>query len=271
MSDENENEFPESKKRNKVSRGALQAAGGAIPFVGGVFSAIAGSWSEAEQDRVNRFFRDWVQMLQEEIEEKERTIVEMMARIDLQDEEIAARVESKEFQSILKKTFRDWAGAESETKREYIRNILSNAASTQVTSDDVILLFVDWLQSYSELHFLVIASIYKRPGSTRGSIWHDLGKPSVREDSAEADLYRLLFRDLSTGGIVRQRRETDYYGNFIQKGKSVSPRNSGPKAMKSAFDTDDQYELTALGQQFVHYAMTDIPVRIEYDPEFKRE
>ena len=33
--------------------------------------------------------------------------------------------------------------------------------------------------------------------------------------------------------------------------------------MKSAFDQDDLYELTGLGQQFIHYAMTDLPLRIE--------
>ena len=35
--------------------------------------------------------------------------------------------------------------------------------------------------------------------------------------------------------------------------------------MKSAFDEEDLYELTELGQQFVHYAMTDLPLRIEYN------
>ena len=35
--------------------------------------------------------------------------------------------------------------------------------------------------------------------------------------------------------------------------------------MKSAFDTDELYELTALGQQFIHYAMTDLPLKIAYE------
>jgi hypothetical protein len=34
--------------------------------------------------------------------------------------------------------------------------------------------------------------------------------------------------------------------------------------MKSAFDDDEQYELTALGEQFVHYAMTDVPPKLQY-------
>jgi hypothetical protein len=32
--------------------------------------------------------------------------------------------------------------------------------------------------------------------------------------------------------------------------------------MKSAFDTDEPYELTELGRQFVHYAMTDVVPRL---------
>jgi hypothetical protein len=34
--------------------------------------------------------------------------------------------------------------------------------------------------------------------------------------------------------------------------------------MKSAFDDEEQYELTALGEQFVHYAMTDVPPKLEF-------
>ena len=261
--------FPEEGKGRKIGRGALQVAGGAVPFVGGLLSAVAGAWSEAEQEKVNRFFQHWVKMLEDELKEKEQTIIEIMARLDMQDEKIQERIESKEYQSLLKKTFREWSGAESEDKREYIRNILANAAASEVSSDDVVRLFIDWIKNYSELHFRVIAAIYNSAGITRGEIWRKIGKGKVREDSADADLYKLLFRDLSTGEIVRQHREKDYYGNFIQKRPQKKLRGTGPKPMKSAFDEEEQYELTELGQQFVHYAMTDLPVRIEYDPEFQ--
>jgi len=259
--------LPGSGKVAKISRGALQAVGGAIPLAGGILSAIAGAWSEGEQDRVNRFFEHWVRMLQDELKEKEQTIIEIMARLDLQNEAIAARVESKEYQSLVKKTFREWSGAESEEKREYIRNILSNAAATQVSSDDVIRLYIDWINQYSEMHFQVIGAIYNSGGITRGAIWKKIGKGPVREDSADADLYKLLFRDLSTGSIIRQHRETDRFGNFVAKTPQRSPKGSGPKPLVSAFDLEEGYELTALGQQFVHYAMTDLPLRIEFSKD----
>jgi hypothetical protein len=265
-----ENMIPlKAGKAAKISRAALQVVGGAIPFAGGVLSAIAGAWSEGEQDRLNRFFEHWLQMLKDELKEKEKTVFEIMARLDLQDEEIAKRVESKEYQSLMKKAFREWAGTESETKREYVRNILANAAASRVSSDDVVRLYLDWLENYSELHFRVIGAIYNSDGITRGAIWSKIGKGPVREDSADADLYKLLIRDLSTGSIIRQHRETDYHGNFIAKTAVHRPKGSAPKPMVSAFDNQEGYELTELGKQFVHYAMTDLPPKIEFFSEYQ--
>ena len=171
--------YPSRKKKNKLTRSGLQAIGGAVPFIGGLFSAVAGAWSEREQEKVNKFFRHWVRMLEDELREKEQTIIEILARLDLQDEEIQKRVESSEYQSLLKKTFREWSGAESEDKREYIRNILSNAAASRLSSDDVVRLFIDWIKQYSELHFQVIAAIYNSGGITRGGIWRKIGKGQV--------------------------------------------------------------------------------------------
>ena len=86
----------------------------------------------------------------------------------------------------------------------YIRNILSNAAASQLSSDDVVRMYIDWINDYSEMHFQVIGAIYNSGGIIRGAIWKKIGKGPVREDSADADLYKLLFRDLSTGGVIRQ-------------------------------------------------------------------
>ena len=129
-------------------------------------------------------------------------------------------------------------------------------------------LFIDWLRNYSEMHFHVIAAVYNSNGISRGAIWKKIGKEPVREDSPEAGLYRLLIRDLNMGGIIRQHREKDVYGNLYSKTpqKKITSHHSGPKQMESAFDEEDLYELSELGQQFVHYAMTDLPLKIEYKP-----
>jgi hypothetical protein len=183
----------------------------------------------------------------------------------MHDEEIAKRVKSSEYQSLLKKTFRNWSGTESAKKQEYIRNILCNAAAATIVSDDVVSLFIEWLQTYSEFHFTVIGEIYRNPGSTRAEIWDNLGRGPVREDSADADLFKLLIRDLSTGGIIRQHRETDRAGNFIARQRArTTRRNVGVRTLKSAFDDTEEYFLTALGDQFVHYAMNELTVKIAY-------
>jgi hypothetical protein len=204
-------------------------------------------------------------MLEDELREKGRTIAEVIARIDMKDEETTKRIESPEYQTILKKAFRNWSSVDSESKREKVRNILSHAATTRLTSDDVVKLFIDWITLYSDFHFEVIGEVYRNQGVSRGQIWRALNKPTVREDSAEADLYKLLIRDLSMGGVIRQHRQTDYAGNFVKKSTPTVPKGSGQRTMVSAFDNSERYELTELGKQFVHYAMTEIVAKISFD------
>jgi hypothetical protein len=266
MQESNEHKVPEGIKGATYIRAALQTVGGAIPIAGGLISAAAGAWSEGDQEKVNKFFEHWIHMLEDELKEKEQTVIEIMERLDLHDEKIAERVESKEFKSLMRKTFRDWGAVESEEKRTYIRNVLCNAASTNLNSDDVIRLFIDWITKFSEMHLQVIAAIYNSSGITRAEIWSKIGKGPVREDSADADLFKLLLSDLSIGRVVRQHREKDSDGNFLTKTptRRYAQRPGLQRTMKSAFDDEEQYELTELGQQFVHYAMTEVSIKIEF-------
>jgi len=250
-------------EKGKVARVALNVSS-SIPFIGGVLAAIAAHWGEREQENANSILRQWIQMLEDELKEKGQTIAEIMVRIDMQDERIQERLESDEYQKLLKKSFRKWSAIDSESKRQKIRNILCNAASTALVSDDVVSLFIDWLETYSDFHFEVIGQIYQNAGITRGDIWHGLGRPQVREDSADADLYKLLIRDLSMGGIIRQHRNTDHLGNFVKKTPARGSRGQSG-TMKSAFDQSEQYELTEIGKQFVHYAMNELAPRIAFD------
>ena len=120
---------------------------------------------------------------------------------------------------------------------------------------------MQWIDYYSEAHFKVIRHVYKNTGCTRHQIWLDVYGEKTREDSAEADLFKLLVQDLSTGHIMRQHRPTDYYGSFL---KTPARRQiGGPKGtLTSAFDDEKPYELTELGRQFVHYTMDEIVPKI---------
>jgi hypothetical protein len=93
-------------------------------------------------------------------------------------------------------------------------------------------------------------------------MWQNIHGKEVREDSAEADLFKLLVHDLSVGRVIRQHRETDYQGRFVKS----SPKRSkhADSYMTSAFDDEREYELTQLGSWFVHYTMNEMVPKIEY-------
>jgi hypothetical protein len=245
----------------KLARFAL-ACLGATPLIGGAVAGAGGAWSEHDQARFNKIFAAWLKLQEDEIREIGLTIFEVTTRLDQTDEKIQERLESPEYLRLVKKCFRDWSAAESEEKRRLVRNLLSNAAATRICTDDVVSMFITWIDQYSESHFAVIREIYKHPGATRQEVWAAIHGAQVRENSAEADLFKLLIHDLSTGHVIRQHREVDYYGNFVKSANK--PRSSAGhiKPMMSAFDDDKQYELTELGKQFVHYTMNEVVPRI---------
>jgi hypothetical protein len=247
----------------KAARMALSIIGGMIPFAGGILSGSAAIWSEAESQNFQKVISAWIKLQEEEIKEIGKTIFEIMVRLDLNDQKTYERIQSPEYLGLIKKSFRDWSAAESEEKRVLIRNLLSNSASCDLTKDDVIRLFIDWIDIYSESHFKVIKEVYKHfdNGITRQEIWSNIYGQSVREDSPEADLFKLIIHDLSVGHVIRQFRPTDYYGNFIKQSTTRKSTHSG--AYTSAFEETKPYVLTELGKQFVHYTMNEIVPRLE--------
>ncbi|MCX6735790.1 MAG: hypothetical protein NTZ13_01780 [Candidatus Parcubacteria bacterium] len=247
----------------KVARFAL-ACLSSVPFAGGAIGGIGASWSEQEQKRFNNIFGSWLKLQEDEMKEIGQTIFEVLTRLDQTDDKIRERLESPEYLKIVKKCFRDWSAAESEEKRKLVRNLLSNSASSQICSDDVVRMFVTWIDIYSEAHFAVIREVYKNPGCTRQQIWQEIHGDPAREDSAEADLFKLLIHDLSTGHVITQHKERGYNGSIIlQTPQRSKSKSNGTRYATSAFDDDKKYELTELGKQFVHYTMNEIVIKLE--------
>lgn len=238
-----------------LARFALAALSG-VPVAGGFLSGIGGAWSEKEQSNINSLFQAWLKLQEEDLINIGRTLFEVMIRIDMHDEKIMERIQSKEYLALIKKCFRDWSASDSEDKRILLRNLLSNAAESQLTTDDVIKLFVEWIEKYSDVHFKVVGIVYKNEGFTRFQIWEELYGGRVREDSADADLFKLIVQDLSMGHVIRQFRETDRNGNYIKQ--QVRKNTSKSPYHKSAFDNESPYVLTELGRQFVHYTMNEL-------------
>lgn len=226
---------------------------------GGPVGAFTSAWSEADQDQLNRLIYAWMKLQQDEILEIGKTMQEVVTKVDRESETVKARMASPEYLKIVKKCFRDWSAAESEQKRRLVRNLLINAASTRLVADDMVMLFVAWIGDYSEAHFTVVKEIYHQKGITRQQVAKRIYEEIPREDSANADLFKLIFHDLSMGHIIRQHRETDGHGNFYK----ASGKSSRSPYSKSAFDNDEEYELTELGMQFVHYTMNEETTKIE--------
>jgi hypothetical protein len=248
-------------KRSRIFSCIMGAALGAIPWVGGLLNAIVNFKSEEGKLKNNQLYQQWLEEHRRKMETLSQTLVEVVGRLNEFPDEINERLESEEYLQIVRKSFRSWDNADTLEKRDLIRKLLTNAGAQKLVPDDLIRLFLDWINLYHEVHFSVITVIYKQPGITRFEIWQQLNGSYVREDSLEADLFKLLIRDLSTGSVIRQHRETDYAGNFI---KSAPKKSSYPsRTMKSAFDDQESYELTELGKQFVHYTMNEVVPKLQ--------
>ncbi len=254
-----------AKTNSQTWRRALQkfalAALGSIPWVGGFIAAAVSLKTEAPEIRQDNLQNQWLEEHTHKMRRLAETLNDIGQRFENLGEEIEDRIESEEYLDVVRKAFRTWDNADTDEKRRLVANLIANAAGTRLSSDDILRLFIDWLQTYHEMHFAVIREIYNQPGITRYDIWMTLKGEIVREDSAEADLYKMLIRDLSMGGVIRQARDTTEDGRFLKKPRAPH-RGSSSSTVESAFEDIKPYVLTELGKQFVHYTMTEIVPRI---------
>lgn len=250
-----------STKRRILEKFAL-AALGSIPWVGGFISALASMKTEEAGLHASSLQTQWLEEHQAKMETLSATMQDIGRRFEAIGDEIDERLASDEYLDIVRKAFRAWDKADTDEKRRYVANLVTNAAGTRLCSDDVVRLFIDWLDTYHESHLAVIREIFSNPGSTRFDIWTAIYGNLVREDSAEADLYKLLIRDLSTGGVIRQARDTNADGQFLRKQTARKPPGPVNSTVESAFESSKQYVLTELGKQFVHYSMNEVVQRV---------
>ena len=252
----------EPSRRRRIIEKFVLAALGSIPWVGGFLSAAASYKAEEGSLRQDSLQTQWLEEHQEKLLKLRATLEDIQHRFASLGESIEARIQSEEYLGLVRKAFRAWDEADTEEKRRYTANLIVNAAGTRVCSDDVVRLFLDWLELYHEAHFSVIREVFQNPGSSRYEIWTSLYGDTPREDSAEADLFKFLIRDLSTGGVVRQERDTNALGQFVRKMPQRRRRGTTPITVESAFEDSKPYVLTELGKQFVHYTMNEVVTRI---------
>jgi len=248
-------------KRSKYVRFVV-AALGSIPWVGGFIAASASLSAEREQQSINDLQRLWLEEHRGKIEQLNATLADVFIRLENFGDEVSERIESPEYLALVRRAFRSWDEADTEDKRQMFQKLITNAGATKLCPDDLVRLFLHWIAQYHETHFLVIKEIYRNPNTTRGEIWDSIHGSRPREDSSEADLFRYLIRDLSTGGVIRQARETDMDGQFLKKDPRAQSRQASSRVMESAFEDTKPYVLIELGKKFVHYVMDDVVPQI---------
>jgi hypothetical protein len=248
--------------RAKKYRRFVIAALGSLPWIGGVLAAAASLSAERDQEKVNELQKLWLEEHREKMRDLGAAFVEIFSRLDNFGEEVQGRIESPEYLALVKKAFRGWDEADTQDKKDKFKKLITNAGAIALCPDDLIRLFLSWIEQYHEAHFMVIKEIYKNPSTTRAQIWDKIHGQRPREDSPEADLFRYLIRDLSTGGVIRQARDTDSSGRFVKREWKAPSQASGDRVMESAFEETKPYVLTGLGKQFVHYVMEDVVPQI---------
>lgn len=248
-------------RRKRAYEAFALAALGSIPWVGGFISAAASLKFDEDEVKTDSLQSQWLEEHTTKLQKLQGTLDYILGRLDGLGEVIDERIESPDFLDVVRKAFRVWDAADTDEKRKYVADLIANASAISLTSDDVVRLFIEWLDMYHEAHFAVIREIYKTPGITRAEIWQTIHGEFPKEDSADADLFKMLIRDLSTGGVIRQQRQTTADGEFLKRPRAKSGSQSSA-VMESAFEETKPYVLTALGAQFVHYAMTEVVPRV---------
>ena len=253
-------EKSESSRFKHAVEKLVVAALSSIPWVGILVSAAKDIKSDDEANHEAYLLKLWVEQHQRKFMELGLTLREIQERFGNFGKEIDERLESEAYLALVRKAFRAWDQSDTQEKRRMLANTVINAGSTRACADDIIRLFIDWIGLYNEVHFAVIREIYHNPGSSRFEIWSSVYGELPREDSDEADLFKFLVRDLSTGGVIRQERDVNSLGQFIRK-KPLRKRAS-PTTLESAFDDTKPYVLTQLGSKFVHYTMNETITRL---------
>ncbi|WP_087022179.1 hypothetical protein [Thaumasiovibrio subtropicus] len=247
-------------------KGTLKVAANAmsvIPWVGGVIAAGNNIHNDREQSKVNRLHQEWLYTHKVKIEALYNDLNDFSKRVNEYQEELDSRLESESYLSLVRKAFRSWDEAETNDKRRYIMNLLTNAATSRLCPDDQIRLFNEWIDKYNEIHFMVIKAIASSAsvGITKRSIWLSFSDSVPRDDCSDAGLFGLVMRELNTGGVIWQQRQTNHNGQYLKSKSSGSTSSSNVR--ESPFEDVKRWELTPLGREFVHYTMNEVVGRLK--------
>jgi hypothetical protein len=147
------------------------AALSSIPWIGSFVIAAAGMKSDEATHQQNYLQMLWVEEHQRKLMELAQLLEQIRSRFESLGRDIDERIQSEGYLSLVRKAFRTWDNSDTEEKRRMLGNVVTNDGGTRACPDDVIRLFLDWIELYNEVHFAVIREIYQNPGSSRFELW----------------------------------------------------------------------------------------------------
>ncbi len=243
-------------KYGKVTMAVL----GGIPWIGTLINAYSTLADEESDERYKKLMYLWVREHEEKLKEVFEMLAQIFTRFESFGNSVTARIESVEYLTLVRTTFRIWDKAETLEKKEMLKKLVTNAGALEIAEDDLIRLFLEWIDKYHEFHFMVIREVYKTPNITRAQIWLGLRDDFPREDSADAHLYKLLINDLSLGEVIFQVKGVTPDGQYLKN----RPQKRNPSQVhQTVFDDTKPYALTSLGMKFVHYVMDDLAPQLK--------
>lgn len=144
----NEIELSSPSRRQRILAAIALAALGSIPWIGGVISAAASYKRTADQGNRDDLLREWLLQHHGKLQELRATLGQITARVDAFGEDVEQRITSESYLALVRQTFRQWDEAETAEKRRLLVQLITNAAGTRICSDDILRLFLDWLDTY---------------------------------------------------------------------------------------------------------------------------
>jgi hypothetical protein len=238
------------------ARAIAVAIASAIPGVASIAAAQQSLRDDRLAAEVREILEDWLESLEHRVVLLRRDTNWLIGRIEELGDEAIVSAQRPEFLTLVRKAFMAWDRADSDSKRHYLVQLLVNHAGAPLTDDDVVRLFVDWIDRFDESHFRILRSVYRHRPANKLIAGRELFGAQLPVDaSAKAGLFRELWRELNMGSLVRDARAIEG-GRFRRKETSRTPRGARSPYLDPTFD-EDEVELTELGSEFVQYVLGD--------------
>src|SRR5262245_16598538 len=114
--------------RRRLAEKFILAALGSIPWVGGFMSAAADYKFDGPDRRADDRRTQWLEQHAKKIDQLRQAIDDILKRFEAIGPQVDERIQTDEYLALVRRAFRAWDKADTEQKRQYVGNVVANAA-----------------------------------------------------------------------------------------------------------------------------------------------